>query len=311
MSGQLASARREGSAGTGVAAAYLLLVLAMLGWAGNLVVGRAMAGVVPPLGLSFARWVIAFAVVLPFTARELVEKRGIIFRRWRILLLLGLLGLTVSNSASYIGLQSTTALNGALVNSAGPMLTLAASFAFYRETASRRQIAGILVSLLGVVVIVLRGDLAALLDLRANRGDLFMLLAVASWAVYSVLLQRRPPELSPLALLAVLFAVGWLILLPARLVEETIGNRPLPFTATAIAAYLYVGLFPAVVSFFCWNRGVAVIGANRASLFNHLLPLFAAGLAYGLLGERLAGFHLVGAALIFLGIFLANRRSTG
>ncbi len=301
------AASERDRAGTSAAAAYLLLSIAMLSWSGNLIVARALAGAVPPLGLSLMRWTIAFLVVLPFAGAELTAKRAVIRARWRILLVLGLLGLTLCNSLSYVGLQWTTALNGALVNSAGPMMTLLAAFLFHRERASAWQIGGIAVSLAGVLVIVLRGDPTALFALSINRGDLAMLASVAIWSVYTVLLRRRPPELSPLGLLAVLFAIGAVTVLPLHLAESWAG-RPLPTAPDALLGYLYVGIFPAVVAFFGWNRGVAAIGPNRASLFTHLMPAFSAVLVYIFLGERIAGFHLAGGALIFLGIFLANRR---
>ncbi len=286
--------------------AYLMLVVAMLSWAGNVTIGRALAGWVPPFGLSLMRWSIAFVAVFPFAARELLTQRHVILREWRILLALGLLGVSICNSLSYLGLQWTTALNAALLNSAGPMLTLAASFLFFRERATPLQIAGVTVSLVGVLVIVLRGDLAALLALSINRGDVAILVGVASWAIYTVLLRRRPADLSPVAFLVVLFAIGVITLLPLYAAEAALGWS-LPMVPTAFLAYAFVGLFPAVIAFFGWNRGVAAIGANRASLFTHLMPLFAAFLAYLFLGEHIAAFHLAGAALIFFGIFLANR----
>jgi drug/metabolite transporter (DMT)-like permease len=307
MAQQIASDEAEPR--TGVATAYLLLVVATLSWAGNMIVARALAGLVPPFGLSLMRWTIAFLTVFPFVARELIAKRAVILRQWRILLLLGLLGLTICNSLGYLGLQWTTAVNGALINSAGPMLTLAAAFVFYRERVQPVQFAGMLISLAGVLVIVLRGDIASLLHLAVNRGDVAILIGVATWSVYTVLLRHCPRELSPLALLAVLFAIGGITVLPLHLVESSLG-KPLPETPPALMGYVYVGLFPAVIAFFGWNRGVHVLGANRASLFSHLMPLFSAALAYGFLGERIAGFHLVGGALIFSGIFLANRRAT-
>ena len=289
-----------------VPTAYLMLVVATLSWAGNVTVGRALAGWVPPFGLSLMRWSIALTVVLPFAARELVIKRHVIMREWRILVVLGLLGVSICNSLSYLGLQWTTALNAALLNSAGPMLTLAASFWFFRERATLRQIAGVTVSLLGVLVIVLRGDVAALFTLSINRGDVAILVGVLSWSIYTVLLRRRPAELSPVAFLVVLFAIGVITLLPLYVTEAALGWS-LPMALPALLGYGFVGLFPAVIAFFGWNRGVASIGANRASLFTHLMPLFAALLAYIFLDEHIAVFHLVGAALIFFGIFLANR----
>jgi drug/metabolite transporter (DMT)-like permease len=293
---------------TGVAGAYLLLVIATLSWAGNMIVARALAGLVPPFGLSVMRWTIAFTVVFPFVAREIVVQRAAILRQWRILLLLGLLGLTICNSLGYLGLQWTTAVNAALINSAGPMLTLAAGFLLHRERVHPVQFAGMLISLAGVIIIVLRGDIGSLLHLAINRGDIAILVGVATWSIYTVLLRHCPRELSPLALLAVLFAIGGVTVLPLHLVESALG-RPLPETPAALMGYVYVGLFPAVIAFFGWNRGVQVLGANRASLFSHLMPLFSAVLAYGLLGERILGFHLVGGIFIFSGIFLANRRA--
>jgi len=294
------------TARTGAASAYLLLSVAMLSWAGNAVVGRALAGTVPPFGLSLMRWTVAFIAVAPFALREVIAKRAVIRREWRVLLSLGLLGLTICNSLGYLGLQWTTAINSGLLNSAGPMLTLLAAFAFHRERAAPLQLAGVALSLLGVLTIVLRGDPAALLHLEINKGDAVILLGVATWSVYTVLLRRAPRELSPVALLAVLFAIAALTVLPLHLAESALGH-PLPGSGVALAGYLYVGLFPAVIAFFGWNRGVAVLGAARASLFIHLMPLFSAGLAYAFLGEAIRLFHLAGAGLIFLGIVLSNR----
>jgi len=303
-------ASEQEAAPAGVASAYLLLAVAMLSWAGNAVVGRALVGTVPPFGLSLMRWTIAFLAVAPFAMGEVIAKRAIILRRWRLLLSLGLLGLTICNSLGYLGLQWTTAINAGLLNSAGPMLTLVAAFIFHRERAAPLQIAGVAVSLLGVLAIVLRGDLGALLHLEINRGDAAILAGVATWSVYTVLLRRAPRELSPVALLAVLFAIGSITVLPLHLAESALGY-PLPQSGDALAGYLYVGLFPAVIAFFGWNRGVAALGAARASLFAHLMPLFSAALAYAFLGEHIAPYHLAGAALIFLGIFLANRYAAG
>lgn len=302
------AAGEEGGRRAGMASAYLLLVIAMLSWSGNGVVGRALAGTVPPFGLSLMRWTIAFVAVLPFAAGEIFAQRAVILRRWRFLLLIALLGLTTCNSLGYLGLQWTTALNAGLINSAGPMLTLIAGFIIHRERAAPLQVLGLLVSLLGVFVIVLRGEPGALLRLSVNQGDVAILVGVAAWSVYTVLLRRAPRELSPVALLAVLFGIGAVTVLPFHLAESWLG-RPLPETGNAALGYLYVGLFPAVIAFFGWNRGVAAIGANRASLFSYLMPLFSAGLAHAFLGEEIAPYHLVGGTLILLGIFVANRRA--
>jgi drug/metabolite transporter (DMT)-like permease len=302
MSDTVRVAQRTSFAAT-PAAAYLLLVIAMLSWSGNLVIGRALSEAVPALSLSWVRWTVALVVALPFTLRELVAKRHVIRREWRIILTLSLLGLALSNALAYWGLQSTTAINAGLINSVGPVLILLATAMVFRERVALRQIIGILCSLAGVAVIVLRGTPATLATLELNRGDLLMLGAVAVWSIYSLLIRYRPKELSPLALLTVLFAVGSIALLPFHLAAAA--HRPIEFEPATIVGLLYLGIFPGVVSILCWNRGVAQIGANRASIFTHLMPLFSAFLAVIFLGERLETFHFIGAAFIFTGIVLA------
>jgi len=285
------------------AAAYLLLVVAMLSWSGNMIVGRAMANLVPPVSLSFARWLVALACVLPLTCRELVANRWAVIREWRILLALGLLGIVLSNALSYYALQSTTAINAGLLNSTGPVMILVATVGFYRERVTARQIAGIALSLAGVAVIVMRGDPVTLLGLELNRGDLLMLAAITVWSAYSILIRYRPKELSALALLSVLFAIGMISLLPFHLYAAA--QQPIDLSPPTLLGFLYVGVFPGVISILCWNRGVAQIGANRASVFTHLMPFFSALLAVIFLGEELEGFHFAGAFFIFLGIALA------
>lgn len=289
-----------------IALAFLLLAVAALSWAGNFVVARAVEGLVPPFGLSLMRWTVAFLAILPFTARELWTKRAVLSRHWRIILILGLLGVSISNSFAYLGLNYTTVINGALVSSVIPMIILATGIVAYREPARARQLLGVVASLLGVAVIVVRGDATTLLTLRFNPGDLMLLVSAMSWSAYTLLLRRRPRDISPAALLTLLFAVGWITLLPLHLAFEAARDRPLIFVPTTIAAYLYVGLFPGFIAFQGWNRGVAVIGASRAGIFSHLVPVFAAVLAYVFLGEHLAAYHWVGAAFIALGIVLAS-----
>jgi drug/metabolite transporter (DMT)-like permease len=275
----------------------------MLSWSGNAVVGRAFAGIVPPLTLSFARWTVAFLVVLPVTLREVIAHRGVIRRDWKILACLGVLGIVGSNVLSYTALQYTTAINSGLLNSVGPLMILAASAVCFGERVGIRQIAGIVLSLGGVAIILARGDAASLLALEFNRGDVLMLAAIAVWSAYSLLIRYRPKELSPLGLLSVLFGIGALATFPLHLYASA--GVPIPLTGWTLAGFLYVGVFPGVLSILCWNRGVHQIGPNRASVFSHLMPLFSALLAVIFLGEQLYGFHFLGAFFIFLGIALA------
>jgi drug/metabolite transporter (DMT)-like permease len=285
------------------AGAYLLLSFAMLSWSGNAVVGRAFAGTVPPMTLSFARWTVAFLIVLPFTMREVIASRAIIRRDWRILAALGCLGIVGSNVLSYTGLQYTTAINAGLLNSVGPVMILVATAACFGERVTLRQIVGIALSLGGVAIIVLRGEPATLLALEFNRGDLLMLAAIAVWSGYSLMIRYRPTELSPLGLLSVLFAIGAATTFPLHLWAAA--QHPVTLTPLIVLGFLYVGIFPGVLSILCWNRGVHQIGPNRASIFNHLMPLFSALLAMIFLGEELHAFHFLGGLFIFSGLALA------
>lgn len=288
---------------------YLLLTLAPLFWAGNFVIGRAVHADVPPIGLAFWRWVIGFLLVLPFAWRGLVRDRAVIRRHGPILLALAVLGIAAFNTLVYLGLQSTTAINGLLMQSTMPVLIMALSFLVLGERITARQGLGVVVSMAGAVVVITRGDLGALTGLALNRGDLLILLAVLGYAGYSVLLRRRP-AMGAMSFLAVTFGAGALMLLPLAVWEAMVGGRVLDINhTTTILAVGYVAVFPSILSYLCFNRGVQLVGANRAGLFIHLLPLFGTLLAVAVLGETLQPAHAAGMALILGGIALATRRS--
>jgi drug/metabolite transporter (DMT)-like permease len=282
------------------ATAYALLSVAMLSWATNLILGRALAGIVGPFTLSWSRWFVATLVVLPFAGRALWTQRAVLRRDWKLLLVLGVIGFAGSNTFCYLALQHTTAVNASLINAVGPLLISAAAVFVLGETFRLRQGVGLAIALLGVAVVVLRGDPQALYELEINIGDLFMLTGVLAWCVYSIRLRERPPELSPVTLVAALFIIGMLTLTPFAAWEAKLEPSPAVF-----AAILYAGVFPSVVSILCWNRALALIGAARASMFTYLMPLLAAFLAMLFLGETIALFHVVGGGLIFAGLALA------
>lgn len=281
-----------------------MLALANLFWSGNWVAGRAMRAAFDPITLNFWRWVVAALVLAPFALPALRGKGALVRRHAGILLLLALLGVALFQSLVYLGLRSTTAVNAVLINSSMPMFMLLCSWLIERERASPRQIAGMLISLLGILVILSRGSPAALLEFRMQPGDGWILLAMPVWGVYSVLLKRRPHELGGIAFLFVISLVGVLMLLPAA---AFVGSTHRP-AAIEVAGVVYMGVFASVLAFICWNRGVAAVGANAAGFTVHLLPAFGTVLAIVFLGERFAGFHAVGIATILVGVLLATRR---
>ena len=249
---------------------------------------------------------IAGLALAPFALPALRGKGALLRRHAGILLVLAFTGIAVFQSLVYLGLRSTTAVNAVLLNSSMPLFMLLCSWIIERERASPRQIGGMLVSLAGILVILSRGNPGALLELELHAGDAWILLAMPVWGIYSVLLKRRPAELGGLEFLFVISLAGVLMLLPGAALMAWQAPMQVPTPSEALGV-LYMGLAASVLAFFCWNRGVAAVGANAAGFTIHLLPAFGTVLAILLLGETFAGFHAVGIATILAGVLLATR----
>ena len=286
---------------------YLLLTLAPLFWAGNFVVARGIHEIVPPLALAFWRWVLALAIYLLLFGRPMLKSKTVLLGRWKLLAMLGLTSVTGFSVFIYLALHATTAINTALVNSFYPVMIVLMSWIAFRDRVSLRQAAGILISLAGLLWILSRGRPALLVGLQFSTGDLYTLAAGLNWAVYSVLLRKKPPELDHFCFLGAIMCWGTLFLLPVY-VAGVLAGQTFTLTAPAVGGILYVAVFPSILAYLCWNRGVEKVGANIAGVFVHLIPVFAIFLAALLLGERLLGFQVVGMALIFTGIFLTTYR---
>ena len=289
------------------AGAFTLLALANLFWAGNWVLGRALRDAFDPVSLNFYRWLVALVALAPFALPGLAAKRGVIRRHAGLLALLALLSVSVFQSLVYLGLESTTAVNAVLINCSGPLFILLCAWLLEDEHATLRQLAGIVVSVAGILVILSRGDPAALLQLEFHAGDAWILLAIAIWGVYSVLLKRRPPELGGVHFLFVLSVAGVLFLAPA-FVLQILHSPPRAPALTEVAAVVYMGLAASVGAFLLWNRGVAIVGANAAGFTLYLLPTFGTLLAIAFLGESFHAFHALGIATIVAGVVLATRK---
>lgn len=288
------------------ASAFAFLALANLFWAGNWVLGRALRDAFDPVSLNFWRWVIAVVVLAPFALRGLGAKREVIRRNAGLLALLSLLSVSVFQSLVYLGLESTTAVNAVLINCSGPLFILLCAWLLESERPTLRQLAGILLSVTGILVILSRGDPAVLRQLQFHAGDAWILLAIAIWGLYSVLLKRRPPELGGVHFLFVLSVAGVLFLAPA-FVLQVLHSPPRAPSAREAAAVVYMGLAASVGSFLLWNRGVAIVGPNAAGFTLYLLPTFGTLLAIAFLGESFAAFHAAGIATIIAGVVLATR----
>ena len=286
---------------------YLLLSLTSLFWAANWVVGRAMRDEMPPVAMGFWRWTIALLILLPFAAPELRRKWDVVRANWLTLTLLGVLGAIAFNTLIYVGLQYTAATNGVLFNSISPVLIILLSWVISRERISKPQACGVVLSLCGVLVIVARGDGATLAAFHFNRGDLWLITAMVLWAFYTIVLRRRPPELSAMGFLTAMLLLSLPFLLPFYLWEFS-QRGGFALTPATVAALAYYGTIPSIVAYLFWNRGVAQVGPNKAGLFVHLMPLFGAILSVIFLGERLYAYHYAGAVLIFGGLWFTTRR---
>jgi drug/metabolite transporter (DMT)-like permease len=285
---------------------YLLLSLTSLFWAGNTVIGRLIAGHVPPITLAFIRWAGAFMILLPFAAGHLARDWPTVRKHAGLMTLLALTGFSAYNTMAYYGLQYTTAINGLLLQSIVPLFVALWTFALFGDRLTLRQAGGICVSLTGVVVIISHGSLAVLLRIGFNRGDVWFVIALLIYGFYTAMLRTRPP-MHPLSFLAVGMGWGAVLLIPAMAMEIASG-RTMVFDAESMLSFAFICIFPSLLGYLFLNRGVELIGANGAAPFIHLVPVFGSVLAIALLGESFELYHAVGYGLVFTGITTATRK---
>jgi drug/metabolite transporter (DMT)-like permease len=287
--------------------AYSGLSLAVFFWAVNTVIAKAVVLEIRPMALSFYRWLIAFMIILPFAVSHLKKDGALIRQHLGFLFVLALPSVAGYNSILYFGAQYTTAVNISLVVAAMPVMTLLFSWIMNKEKPFFLQSVGILVSIAGMLLIITKGSRQLLINLSFNPGDLLIVFAIASWAFYSVLLKKRQIHISPISFLTVLIALGTLCILPFYVWEFVI-YKGFELNRVNISIFLYLGIFPSILSYIFWNYGVRTIGASIASVFMYLLPVFTAGIANVFLEESLFFHHFSGGLLILLGLILSSLR---
>ncbi len=286
---------------------YVLLTLTPLFWGGNFVLGRGVHEFFPPIALASIRWTLAFLIILPFAWPHLRRDWPLIRRQWPWLVFLGATGAGSFNTLTYIGLNDTSALNALVINSSGPVMIALATFLFFGDRLTLRQLLGIALSLIGVLTVVSRGDLQTLAALEFNVGDLWVLGAMAIWGLYTAFLRKRP-EIHWLSLAACLFGVAAIMNWPLHAWEHAY-VRTLALSMDAVLAISYVAIFPSILAYVFYMRGVELIGGNRAGMFLHFVPLFGSVLAILVLGERLLWSHGLGFAMILTGVTIAARQA--
>ena len=289
------------------ASTVALLVAPPLLWAGNAVVARALVGEFPPLALSFARWAVAFLLILPFAWRALRAGWPALHGKWPVIAAISALGVGCYNSLQYLALQTSTAVNATLIGASAPVINLMIGAAFFATPVVRGQWIGAALSMMGVLIVFARGDLQNVARLQLERGDLIMLVATITWSLYTWLLRTRRPGLTATPFLALQVGLGALMILPFAVLEYVWTGATVALTVSNAAALAYVAVFPSLVAYFCWDRGVARAGAVLPMYFVNLTPVFAGLLSYAALGEDIGPYHLIGGGLIIAGIHLASR----
>ena len=286
--------------------AFLLLTLSSFFWSGNFFTGKlAYNNELSPFKLSFFRWFLALLILLPFTLSSIKRDFNIYKKNIFLIIFISFLGVTVFNSFTYISLQTTLVINSSLMTSIAPVLIIGFSWLIFKTKTTSLQFIGIFTSLLGVLCIILKGNISNLLNLYFITGDIWMFIAVFSWGLYSVLLRKINPKLNQLATLEVMIIIGLIFIFPLY-IFESLESDFLPTKITDFYMIFYVAIFAGIISFFCWNKGVSLIGANSASLFLHLIPVFSSVWAIFFLDEIFSFYHLIGSIFIVLGIILSN-----
>ena len=290
--------------------AYLILILTTIFWSGNFIVGKAASMYqIPPFSLNFYRWFFAGLILLPFTYKELIKKKKYIINNLGFFIVLGITSITIFNSIVYYSLYYTQVISGILMISTIPVWIIFISSILKIEKTNIFQIIGVILSLTGVIFIITKADLNLIKNLDFNKGDLSMVIAMFSWAIYSALLKSKKYEISQVSLLEVVIICGLFFLIPIYFIEMNMGNLIIlgkPF----YLILAYVVIFPGLASFFFWIKGISIIGANRAGIFLHLMPIMGAIMAMLIFDERFMFYHILGAIFIIAGITLSNKKKS-
>ena len=287
--------------------AYILLTLTALFWSGNFIVGKAASIYeIPPFSLNFYRWLFAFIILFPFTYKEIIANKNYVLENLGFFIILGITSITIFNSIVYYSLYHTQVISGVLMISTIPVWIMFIASLLKIEKTNIFQIIGVILSLTGVVCIITKADFELIRNMDFNKGDLSMVVAMFSWAIYSALLRKKTYKISQIALLEVIIICGFVFLIPVYFIEMSLGYKvvlKLPFILTLS----YVVLFPGILAFLFWIKGIAFIGANRAGVFLHLMPIFGAIMAIIIFDEKFMPYHFLGAIFIIIGITLSNK----
>ena len=289
--------------------AYIMLICATLFWAGNFIVGKyAFLTEIPPLSLVFYRWLLVWIILLPFTYKDIIKHKDTILNNLPLLFFLGLTSVGLFNSFTYLSLIYTQVINSSLFNTAIPAIIILLCFLFKVEKTNKFQLSGLFISVCGILAIITKLNLDILLSLNFNKGDLIMIGGALTWGIYSTLLKKKKFTLPLLTLVHIVCTFGLVSVFPQFLYELWNG-QVIKFDINLFYLLIFLALFPSIGSYYCWAGAVSIIGANRAGIFLSLIPLFSTIMAIALYNEKFQFFHLIGAILILLGLYLSNKEN--
>lgn len=286
--------------------APLLLSLATLGWAGNTVAGRLAVGEVSPMVVVFMRWTIVFAILLMTQRKRLPAALPKLKGKWPWVFMMGAFGLSFFNTLFYIAAQSTTAINLGLIQCAMPMFILMGVTLIFRIRLTRNQIMGTFLTIIGVLIIIGKGDLSVLLGLQVNTGDWIMLVACVFYAGYTIGLRNRP-DIHNMTMMAVFAGAAWLLSIPIVLFEVWQGTAQWPSTQLAWLVVLFVSLIPSLMSQVFYMRGVDLMGPGRAGVYSNLVPIYSSVLGVLILNEAFGLYHMLSISVVITGLTVISR----
>jgi drug/metabolite transporter (DMT)-like permease len=289
--------------------AYLLLTLSVLFWAGNFIVGKfATLFEIPPLTLNVLRWLSVWIILMPFTYKEIYNNLTDIKRKWLVISFMGIITISTFNSVVYYALNHTQIINAVLVLASIPAATIILSSLMKIEKTNIFQLFGLFLSIVGIGSIISNGDIQKIISLNFNKGDVWMLVCVITWSLYSTLLKKNKFKYSQFTLIQLMVSAGLIFLIPQLFYEQSIG-LVVNFNKSFFFILFYVVAFPAIAAYYCWQKGVEIIGPNRSSMFIQLMPLFSAIMAIIIFNEKFELYHFTGAAFIVSGIYLSNKKN--
>ncbi len=288
--------------------AYALLVFATFCWSGNFIVGKfAYIYEVPPLTLNFFRWISVWLILAPFTYKEIYNNWTYIKKNLIVISFMGFMTISTFNSVVYFALNYTQVINVALVLAAIPAVTIIISSLMKVDKTNIFQLIGLFLSVLGICAIISNADINRIFSLNFNRGDLWMLVCVVCWSLYSTLLKKYSFKFSQFTLIQLMVSAGIIFLIPQFFYEKSIGLET-NFTKPFFVILFYVVIFPALAAYYCWQKGIEIVGPNRATMFIQLMPLLSAVLAILIFQEIFELYHFIGASFIISGIYLSNKK---